>query len=585
MRAFVHAFFALSALSGGLGAAPCGVRQVCAACPYTSLGAAVAAAAPCEAVELLESRSENLVLNKDLAELRASSPSIVWSGSGGSATLEIKAGMNRDLRIYGFTLAHVNAAGRVLDWSAVGPLSSLELEHMELRQETGMEGLHVRNNLGSPGQLKLHHSKVLGSASAKNALLLQGQSTPGAIAVWNCLFYLWNRAVDCNHNAPSQVLSFLNNTVDSCASEGLRLQCRSDSRNNLFTGNPDDIQLAGGALLSDFSGNAFGAESTAPGNLSGTVRASQYVLAGTDFHLAPGAGARNQGQFLAQVQDDLDGLSRPQEGAQDIGAYEYLPPSGSPTASPSASASPGAGPSSTPSPSATLTPTLSATPFATQSATQTATPTAAAGTATASPSTTLSPSPGMGTLSQPVPLTLRIWDASGALRRVLRSQSSQAVSSFSLSSEPFDPGKGCLLLSDGSWSCAFDGLGDDGLTLPNGSYLMEVVNADGKGSVTRPFTVLNSAEQEPRAYALQGLLRASDKACAIVWFPPMAMEVAVYDLSGAQVWQARAPAGAGRADWALCGASGTPAGPGLYFVSLRRDGQRRPQILKIYLRR
>jgi hypothetical protein len=53
--------------------------------------------------------------------------------------------------------------------------------------------------------------------------------------------------------------------------------------------------------------------------------ANLYVdQANGNFHLITGSEAINQGTTLAGVNDDLDGVARPQGGVFDIGAYEYL---------------------------------------------------------------------------------------------------------------------------------------------------------------------------------------------------------------------------------------------------------------------
>jgi len=41
-----------------------------------------------------------------------------------------------------------------------------------------------------------------------------------------------------------------------------------------------------------------------------------------DYHLKTGSPAINAGTSLAGVTDDLDGISRPQGGAYDVGCYE-----------------------------------------------------------------------------------------------------------------------------------------------------------------------------------------------------------------------------------------------------------------------
>ena len=85
-----------------------------------------------------------------------------------------------------------------------------------------------------------------------------------------------------------------------------------------------------------------------------------------DDHLQSGSPCIDMGLALSAVANDLDGASRPQGSALDIGAYEYLG-GVQPTATPSAN--------STPTPTNTIIPTRSPTATAIRTATQTAVPT------------------------------------------------------------------------------------------------------------------------------------------------------------------------------------------------------------------
>jgi hypothetical protein len=61
-------------------------------------------------------------------------------------------------------------------------------------------------------------------------------------------------------------------------------------------------------------------------NVSNNLTASCPAFAnaaGTDFHLASGSIAIDQGTTLAEVPTDKDGVTRPQGSAYDIGAYEF----------------------------------------------------------------------------------------------------------------------------------------------------------------------------------------------------------------------------------------------------------------------
>ncbi len=59
------------------------------------------------------------------------------------------------------------------------------------------------------------------------------------------------------------------------------------------------------------------------GHSADGTAAATFLSPGSDFHLLPTAWARNNGHCETDVDDDLDGLPRPQESACDAGCYEY----------------------------------------------------------------------------------------------------------------------------------------------------------------------------------------------------------------------------------------------------------------------
>ncbi len=106
-----------------------------------------------------------------------------------------------------------------------------------------------------------------------------------------------------------------NNTCfsNSGGEGGINAQ-RASCIDTLFTNN---ISFANGVNIKDNgTGSVFTTNQTTD---------PSFVNSGNDdFHLLAGSSARNAGTTLAEVTDDFDGVSRPQESAYDIGAYEYI---------------------------------------------------------------------------------------------------------------------------------------------------------------------------------------------------------------------------------------------------------------------
>ncbi|MDE2172757.1 MAG: right-handed parallel beta-helix repeat-containing protein, partial [Patescibacteria group bacterium] len=81
---------------------------------------------------------------------------------------------------------------------------------------------------------------------------------------------------------------------------------------------------------------------------------------GHDFHLTSGSPAIDTGIALSQVTTDMDGVTRPQGSAYDIGAYEYSSAGRNPTPTPTPTPTPSTTPTSIPTPD-TIAPTVSIT--------------------------------------------------------------------------------------------------------------------------------------------------------------------------------------------------------------------------------
>lgn len=104
--------------------------------------------------------------------------------------------------------------------------------------------------------------------------------------------------------------------------------------NNTFYGNVADLVIASGVNNAEVKNNIFynsGSGLTNDGTSTATsnnlTTNPSFVNAGSgDFHLQSGSAARDAGTTLASVTTDYDGVSRPQGGTYDIGAFEFVVP-------------------------------------------------------------------------------------------------------------------------------------------------------------------------------------------------------------------------------------------------------------------
>ena len=254
-------------------------------------------------------------------------------------------------------------------------------------------------------------------------------------------------------------------------------------------------------------------------------------------------------------------------------------PSGSPSTSPTAtaSASPAATPTitTTASPSLTASATSSAIPSATPSPSSTVTPFE-----TPTPSFTVSPT---AAPTPAVQVTLLVFDSSGLLLRSVSAGNASAVlQSFAWSPQPYDPGKGPLLLSDGAWSFSYDGKDGSGAVLRNGVYLLVLESRQGS-TVTKTqaeVTVIGNAGDAVALMAGPNPLRGGADSVTIAWQPAaQPMELKVYSLNGGLV--ASLGVKTSPATWNLRSAGGTSAADGVYLITVRAPGQRNPQCFKL----
>jgi hypothetical protein len=150
-----------------------------------------------------------------------------------------------------------------------------------------------------------------------------------------------------------------------------------------------------------------------------------------------------------------------------------------------------------------------------------------------------------------------------------------------LSQNPYDPGGGPLFISQGLWSCGYDGRDASGAMLRNGLYLMVLSFSGSSSTVKVQLQVLGKGGG--------GLaLSAGPNPCVgpsvvLRWFPTVAAEITVHGLDGELVKDLGL-----RVQpmvWDLTGSDGRPVSAGIYLVGARVPGERSPSYFKLAILR
>ena len=183
---------------------------------------------------------------------------------------------------------------------------------------------------------------------------------------------------------------------------------------------------------------------------------------------------------------------------------------------------------------------------------------------------------------------LNIYDSAGLLVRSLAAGSAPApVTAVSLSAQPYNPGNGALILSQGGWTFAFNGLDASGAVLRNGVYLFELQNqAHGSAGPTLKFqvTVIGKGGEGVILLAAPNPVHAWQDLVTIQWQPAdQPLDVRIYGLNGDLVRSLgiSTPPVA----WNLRSGDNEKAADGIYFVGARVPGQRNPAFFKLMVAR
>ena len=183
-------------------------------------------------------------------------------------------------------------------------------------------------------------------------------------------------------------------------------------------------------------------------------------------------------------------------------------------------------------------------------------------------------------------VSLAVYDSSGLLVRSLAAgTASGLIGAATLSQSPYDPGGGPLLLSQGTWVFAFDGLDASGSVLRNGIYLF-VIHSQAAGAAEDDrvqVQVLGQGAPSVVPVVAPEPALVGGGGVQIHWSPVEAAQLRLYTLDGALVRDlgvVRPPV-----SWDLRDAGGAWVAPGIYLLSVRVPGQREGRLVKLAVSR
>jgi hypothetical protein len=131
--------------------------------------------------------------------------------------------------------------------------------------------------------------------------------------------------IGVGYNCPANTKIF-NNTVVQNGSDGMQIgisaTCASTNRieNNIVMENNAGSTNSSYQIV--YYNNFGNSGNTATNLTSGNLYT--YTVSSSDYHLKSGSLAIDKGVLYTEVKSDIDGVSRPQNGVLDIGAYEFL---------------------------------------------------------------------------------------------------------------------------------------------------------------------------------------------------------------------------------------------------------------------
>ena len=357
---------------------------VCASgCDYTTLAGAYGACDSADdGIEIQDNSitNESLAVSKNIAFIRSDGTQRTWAAYDNGQVLSIDSNLTQPLTIQGLKIEQTYT-GNIIRWISFG--SNAEVHVIESWLDTSFSGggtaddvVYLNGAIGSTNKLVVKKSIISTSGQdAGEGIDYRSTTQVGVIIIENTVFY--DIQLDALHSigdTTNKVANIYNVTIDNC-NVGMGIAGGGNFTNIIFTNNTDDVLLGGSASASDFTYCAFEQQGSPFGsnNIFGITSTDEYVDETThDYHVKDQDADIFDAGTNTGVGEDLDGISRPQYSAYDIGAYE-LEEVGTPTHTPTYTHTCTCPPTATHTPTYTITLTHNGSITATQ--TYTATPT------------------------------------------------------------------------------------------------------------------------------------------------------------------------------------------------------------------
>jgi len=309
------------------------ILTVCASgCDHTTIASAISAAGATDIVQLNENITEVVSLSKNIAEITSDNGARVWdgTGSGGSHTLSIGAGLTQAFKLHNLIIDHSSMGADTIALNGRAAGQAVTFEDLIIKHSSGTgQQLFREATSGIAADEVIFNRCEFIADSGDDCITNVSNTVVDAYTIKNCIL----RDGLMGYDSPSTTnahVKFYNNTVVGNAT-GADVNLRGDFQNNIFANNTDDVVLGANSDKADFITNAFEEQTDSggfgSGNIFGITSNDEFADEGSnDFHLKAGAQSIDAGTVIAVVTVDYDGVSRPQGSSYDIGAYEFIPP-------------------------------------------------------------------------------------------------------------------------------------------------------------------------------------------------------------------------------------------------------------------
>lgn len=303
---------------------------------YSTVSGAIAVAGILDTLELQTDVTESIYIGTNFAKLYSLNDSKITS-TNNSALLQFGTGVTQLIAVEDIFLDKASGNNLVVSCYGLGTGGKLKFDNVDVRSSPGNnKNIMVFDNTFSTDGIILNRCNVHGeNSNIQDCIWLGGTTNVNAFLITNCIIRgsgTGHAGVHSGDDTTVSILRLYNNTIVN-NDMGLEIACTSDTQNNIFANNTDDLVLTDDADKSDFSYNSFEEQTDTGGfgsnNNFGITSSNEFIdESSNDYHLKSGAVSRNDGNTLAIITEDFDGISRPQESYYCIGAYEYIPGAG-----------------------------------------------------------------------------------------------------------------------------------------------------------------------------------------------------------------------------------------------------------------